>query len=91
MFKSEVLKQEKVQKNTPRTILFYKLPGRLEEIACPRLSKKYKQEWQFFLDDRNRMKYNDLCKKCDRECKQSFRAIIIDCPYERKNRKKKRQ
>ena len=56
----------------------------------PRLSKKYKQEWQFFLDDRNRMKYNELCKKCERECKQSFRAIIIDCPYERKNRKKKK-
>ena len=59
-------------------------------ISMPRLSKKYKQEWQFFLDDRNRMKYNELCKKCERECKQSFRAIIIDCPYERKNRKKKK-
>ena len=56
----------------------------------PRLSKKYKQEWQFFLDDRNRMKYNELCKKCESECKQSFRAIIIDCPFERKNRKKKK-
>ena len=54
----------------------------------PRLSKKYKQEWQFFLDDRNRMKYNELCKKCERECKQSFRAIIVDCPVERKNRRK---
>ena len=59
-------------------------------ISMPRLSKKYKQEWQFFLDDRNRMKYNELCKKCERECKQSFRAIIIDCPFERKNRKKKK-
>ena len=54
----------------------------------PRLSKKYKLEWNFYLDDRNRMKYNDLCKKCERECKQSFRAIIIDCPFERKSRKK---
>jgi len=52
----------------------------------PRLSKKYKQGWQFFLDERNRMKYNDLCKKCEKECKQSFRAIIIDCPNERKKR-----
>jgi hypothetical protein len=68
------------------------LPGLLEKggISMPRLSKKYKQEWQFFLDDRNRMKYNELCKKCERECKQSFRAIIIDCPFERKNRKKKK-
>ena len=58
--------------------------------SCPRLSKKYKQEWAFFLDHRNRMKYNELCKKCEKECKQSFRAIIIDCPFERKNRKKKK-
>jgi len=67
-------------------------PGLPEKggISMPRLSKKYKQEWQFFLDDRNRMKYNELCKKCERECKQSFKAIIIDCPYERKNRKKKK-
>ena len=53
----------------------------------PRLSKKYKLEWTFFLDDRNRMKYNDLCKKCVSECKQSFRAIIIDCPFEKKLKK----
>ena len=67
------------------------LPGLPEKggVSMPRLSNKYKQEWQFFLDDRNRMKYNELCKKCERECKQSFRAIIIDCPFERKNRKKK--
>lgn len=67
-------------------------PGLPEKggISMPRLRKKYKQEWQFFLDDRNRMKYNELCKKCERECKQSFRAIIIDCPFERKSRKKKK-
>ena len=57
----------------------------------PRLSKKYKLEWTFFLDDRNRMKYNDLCKKCERECKQSFRAVIIDCPFVRKDKPKKRK
>ncbi|MBP3897778.1 MAG: hypothetical protein J6D57_08140 [Mogibacterium sp.] len=56
----------------------------------PRLSKKYKQEWAFYLDHRNRMKYNDLCKKCVRECKQSFRAIIIDCPFERKPKQERK-
>ena len=55
----------------------------------PRLSKKYKQEMAFYLDERNRIRYNDLCKKCEKECKQSFRAIIVDCPFERKSRKKK--
>ena len=65
------------------------MSGLLEKggYRVPRLSKKYKQEWAFFLDHRNRMKYNDLCKKCIRECKQSFRAIIIDCPFERKPKK----
>lgn len=57
----------------------------------PRLSKKYKQEWAFFLDYRNRMKYNELCKKCEKECKQSFRAIIVDCPFERRSRNNKRK
>ena len=67
-------------------------PGSPEKggINVPRLSKKYKQEWNFFLDERNRIRYNELCKKCEKECKQSFRAIIIDCPFERKNKKKKK-
>jgi len=32
----------------------------------PRLSKKYKQEMVFYLDERNRIRYNDLCKKCEK-------------------------
>ena len=77
----------KIQKNALRITPFM-MPGENGGHAMPRLSKKYKHEWQFFLDDRNRMKYNDLCKRCEKECKQSFRAIIIDCPFERKKRKK---
>ena len=46
----------------------------------PRMSKKRKQEWAFFLNERNRITYNPLCLKCRRTCKQSFRATIIDCP-----------
>ena len=38
----------------------------------PRMSKKRKQEWALFLNDRNRITYNELCKKCSNECKQSF-------------------
>ena len=47
----------------------------------PRMSKKRKQEWSFFLNDRNRITYNDLCRKCVHDCKQSFRATVIDCPH----------
>ena len=46
----------------------------------PRMSKKRKQEWTFFLNDRNRITYNLLCRKCRRACKQSFRATVVECP-----------
>lgn len=45
----------------------------------PRMSKKRKEEWVFFLGERNRITY-PLCLKCRHICKQCFRAIIIDCP-----------
>lgn len=46
----------------------------------PRMIKKRKEEWAFFLNERNRITYNPLCRRCRRTCKQSFRAIIIECP-----------
>ena len=46
----------------------------------PRMPKKLKKELAFFLNDRERRSYNELCRKCQHECKQSFRAVIIDCP-----------
>ena len=49
----------------------------------PRMSKKRKQEWSFFLNDRNRITYNELCRKCVHECKQSYRALVIECPPKR--------
>lgn len=47
----------------------------------PRMSKKRKLELSFFLNDRGRVAYNDLCRKCQHECKQSFLAVVIDCPH----------
>ncbi len=44
------------------------------------MSKKRKLELSFFLNDRGRVAYNDLCRKCQHKCKQSFRAVVIDCP-----------
>ena len=46
----------------------------------PRMSKKRKEEWAFFLNERNRITYNPLCRKCRRTCKQSFRADVLCCP-----------
>lgn len=50
----------------------------------PRISKKRKEEWAFFLNHRNRMTYNDICKNCECNCKQSFRAVLVMCPIYRK-------
>ncbi|MDD2957186.1 MAG: hypothetical protein PHR92_01460 [Lachnospiraceae bacterium] len=56
----------------------------------PIMSKKRKLEWSFFLNDRNRITYNSQCRKCRRRCKQSFRAIIVECPpFQSKRAKEK--
>lgn len=46
----------------------------------PRMSKKRKLEWSLFLNERGRITCNDLCRKCFYNCKQSYRAILIECP-----------
>lgn len=56
----------------------------------PRMSKKLKKELAFFLNDRGRRSYNELCRKCQHECKQGFRAVIIDCPHYLSKRAKRR-
>lgn len=51
----------------------------------PRMSKKRKREWALFLNHRNRITYNELCRKCTQNCKQSFQTTVIECPkYESK-------
>ena len=38
-------------------------------IAMPRMSKKRKQEWALFLNERNRITVGGLCRKCRNDCK----------------------
>ena len=47
-----------------------------------RMSNKRRLEWSFFL--------NELCRKCQHECKQSFRAVVVDCPKYLSKRSKKK-
>lgn len=55
-------------------------PGAGKEVMqMPRMPKYLKREWAFFLGDCGRKKYNPLCRKCERNCKQSFRAVVILC------------
>ena len=51
-------------------------------------SKKWRPEWAFFLGEDGRRRYNKVCKGCAHPCKQSFRAIIIECPPFRSKRAK---
>ena len=44
----------------------------------PRLSKKAKQEWDFYINpETGRRTYNSLCLKCKNKCKQSHKAIVV--------------
>ncbi len=45
----------------------------------PKMSNKRKQEWALFLNERNRITYNDLCRRCANDCKQSYRSTVIQC------------
>lgn len=58
--------------------------------AMPRMPKKRKLEMFFFLNERGRVTYNDLCRKCQRTCRQSFRAVIVDCPHYLSKRSKRK-
>lgn len=44
-----------------------------------RMSKKCKEEFAFFLDGRNHMTFNTVCK-------HGFRTCIPECPYDRSKR-----
>lgn len=52
----------------------------------PRMSKRQKEEWAFFLNEKGRKTYNELCRRCVRDCKQSFRATVVQCPKYRSKR-----
>jgi len=46
----------------------------------PRTSQKKRLEMSLFINSKGRIEYNWLCKACAHDCKQSHKAIIIDCP-----------
>ena len=42
----------------------------------PRMSKKRKQEWALFLNERNRITVGGLCRKCRNDCKPPAALIV---------------
>lgn len=52
------------------------------------MSQKRKMEWDYFLNEQNQITYNELCLRCQNDCKQSFRCLVIYCPkYVKKEQK----
>ena len=45
----------------------------------PHMSKKRKQERSLFLNERGRVKYNSLCRRCVHNCKQAYKVLVIEC------------
>ena len=53
------------------------------------LSKKMKLEWGVFIGADGRRHYNDVCRGCVHDCKQSFRVEVMECArYSSKRRKR---
>lgn len=46
-----------------------------------KLSKRFCEEWAFYIEPgtRKQVVFNEKCKKCMHECKQSYRVEIIAC------------
>ena len=56
----------------------------------PKMSKKKRLEMSMFINSKGRIEYNRLCKACAHDCKQSHKAIVIDCPKHTPRQKKSR-
>ena len=40
-------------------------------------------ENEFWLDSNNEIRFNKTCEKCEKDCKQSYKAILIQCPIKK--------
>ena len=38
------------------------------------------EQADFLMNDVHEVQYNDVCRECRKNCKQSFRCEIIQCP-----------
>lgn len=87
-FGTKVAQRRKKTRKAPRDVT---VPGMLcqrkgKEKIMPRMSKRQKEELAFFLNEKGRKTYNELCRRCVRDCKQSFRAMVVQCPKYRSKR-----
>ena len=45
----------------------------------PRMSQKKKRELSLFLNERGRVEYNILCRRCVHTCKQAHKVLVVEC------------
>ena len=45
----------------------------------PRMTKKRKRELSLFLNERGRVEYNSLCRRCVHTCKQAYKVLVVEC------------
>lgn len=43
----------------------------------------------FFKNKDGQICYNEKCQNCNFSCKQSYRAVIVNCPKTKKEKKRK--
>ena len=46
-----------------------------------KVNSRNRMYWSFFLDGNGRIRYNRQCGRCAKDCKQSYRAVIVNCPF----------
>ena len=60
-----------------------------DAYAKIKVNSRNRLYWSYFLDENGKIRYNKTCRQCAKDCKQSFRSIIVCCPfYEKKGVKK---
>ena len=53
---------------------------RKEASNMPRLTHMQRHDWEMYINPRTgRRAYNDLCRRCTHQCRQSYRATILEC------------
>ena len=68
------LQRQKKPKITPQN---YSITKR--RAIMPRMSQKRKQELSLFLNERGRVEYNILCRRCVHTCKQAYKVMVVEC------------
>lgn len=51
------------------------------------------EEADFMMNERHEVQFNETCKECTKDCKQSYKCEIVECPQfklQRKGRSRKK-